>query len=143
MGLNTCELRFDGIKIAFFSKNYKKSPNGWGRGPQTPKAFGDWGPRPQTSVCDTFEYNSFLNSFPKLDTCTFQLLAYAPFRCKIRFKCQQATISDLPSYDIFVSQKLPLLKIFDDVIACDLWFRPLPIKNPKYAYELEIAKKLF
>ena len=33
-------------------------------------------------------------------------------------------ISDLPSYDIFVPQKVPLLKIFDDVIACDLWFGP-------------------
>ena len=56
---------------------------------------------------------------------------------------QQAAISDLPSYDIFVSQKLPLWKNFDDVISCDLWFRPLPIKNSGYAYELEIAWKKF
>ena len=28
------------------------------------------------------------------------------------------------------------MKIFDDVIACDLWFRPCPIKNPGYAYEI-------
>ena len=45
------------------------------------------------------------------------------------------------SYDIFVSQKFPLWKNFDDVIACDLWFRPLPTKNSGYAYELEIAWK--
>ena len=44
--------------------------------------------------------------------------------CKILVKCQPATISHLPSYDIFVPQKVPLLKIFDDVIACDLWFGP-------------------
>ena len=39
---------------------------------------------------------------------------------KILVKCQQATVSDLPSYDIFVRQKVPPLKIFDNVIACDL-----------------------
>ena len=44
--------------------------------------------------------------------------------CKILLKCQPATISDLPSYDIFVPQKVPLLKNFDAVIACDLWFGP-------------------
>ena len=55
MALNTCEMWSNGIKIAFFPKNYKKSPNGWGLRPQTPKAFGGWGPRPQTPVCDTFE----------------------------------------------------------------------------------------
>ena len=47
----------------------------------------------------------------------------------------QASVSDLPLYDIFVPQKVAVLKIFYDVIACDLWFGPsLPIKNPGYAY---------
>ena len=46
----------------------------------------------------------------------------------------QATASDLPFYDIFVSQKVPLSKISDDFIACDFWFSPLPIKNPGHAY---------
>ena len=55
MALNTCEMWSNGIKIAFFSKTYKKSPNGWGFRPQTPKASGGWGPRPQTPICDTFE----------------------------------------------------------------------------------------
>ena len=36
----------------------------------------------------------------------------------------QATASDLPFYDIFAPQKIPLLKIFDDVIKCDLWLAP-------------------
>ena len=35
-----------------------------------------------------------------------------------------ATASDLPFYDIFVPQKVPLSKISDDVMACDLWFGP-------------------
>ena len=41
-------------------------------------------------------------------------------------KCQRATASDLPLYDIFAPQKVPFLKISDDVIACDLWFGPPP-----------------
>ena len=49
-------------------------------------------------------------------------------------KCQRTTASDLPFYDIFAQQKVPFLKISDDVIACDLWFGPPPIKNPGYAY---------
>ena len=55
MPLNTCEMWFNGINIAFFSKNYKKSPNGWGLRLQTPKASGGCGPRLQTPVCDMFE----------------------------------------------------------------------------------------
>ena len=39
-------------------------------------------------------------------------------------KCQQATASDLPFYDIFAPQKVSFLKISDDVIVCDLWFAP-------------------
>ena len=89
-------------------------------------------------------YTSFLNTFPKLDICIFQLLVLAFFLCKIRVTCKLVTtISDLPSYDIFVPQKLPLWKNFDDVISCDLWFRPLPIKISGYTNELEIALKIF
>ena len=46
----------------------------------------------------------------------------------------QATASDLPFYDIFVPQKVPLSEISDDFNACDFWFAPPPIKNPGYAY---------
>ena len=53
------------------------------------------------------------------------------------------TISDLPFYDIFVPQKLPRWKNFDDVISCDLWFRSPPIKHSGYANSLEIAWKKF
>ena len=40
MALNTCEMRFNGIKIAFFPKNYNKSPSSWGLSPKTPRALG-------------------------------------------------------------------------------------------------------
>ena len=39
---------------------------------------------------------------------------------------------DLPFYDIFAPQKV--LKIFDDVNACSLWFGPPPTKNLGYTY---------
>ena len=54
---------------------------------------------------------------------------------KILLYCQQqGKALDLPFHDIFAPQKVPLLKISDDVIACNLWFGPPPIKNPGYAY---------
>ena len=77
-------------------------------------------PKPPSQL--RLRYTSFLNASPLLDICTFQLLLKALSLCQIQLKYQPATISDLPSYDIFVPQKVPLLKIFDDVIACDLWF---------------------
>ena len=61
MAVNTYKKWSNRIKIAFFSKNLQKSPSGWGL----------WGLRPQTPVCDTFEYTSLLNTSPKLDICTF------------------------------------------------------------------------
>ena len=71
-------------------------------------------------VCDTFEYTSLLNTSSKLDIYTFYYrFSPSPFT-KILVKCQQATASDLPFYDIFAPQKVPFSKISDDVIACDL-----------------------
>ena len=37
--------------------------------------------------------------------------------------------SDLPIYNIFLPQKVPLSKMFDDVIACDLWFPSPPLRS--------------
>ena len=71
MAVNTCEMRSNGIKIAFIPKNLQKSPSGWGLCPQTPIATGGWGLRPQTPVFGTFEYTSILNTSPKLDFCIF------------------------------------------------------------------------
>ena len=36
---------------------------------------------------------------------------------------------DLLFYDIFPPQKVPLSKISDHIIVCDLWFGPLPNQN--------------
>ena len=122
---------------SFFSKNLQKSPSGWGLCPQTPIAIGGWGLCPQTPVSDTFEYTSLLNTSSKLDFYTFQQLVFALSLYQNPGKvCHQATASDLPFYDIFAPQKITFSQISDDVIACDLWFGPLPINNPGYAYDV-------
>ena len=63
----------------------------------------------------------------------------SPFT-KILVKCQKATASDLPLYDIFALQKVPFLKITDDVIACDLWFGPPP-QSKILATPMEVCLK--
>ena len=55
MGLNTCEMWSNGIKIAFISKTYKKIAQRLKAWLPEPKAAGGWGGRPQTPDCDTFE----------------------------------------------------------------------------------------
>ena len=116
---------FNGIKIAVFSKKLTKNrPTGGGFAPRRPKPLAAGGSTSRPPSVLRLRYTTFLNTSPKLDICTFQLLLKALSLCKILLNCQQATISDLPSYNIFVPQKVPLLKIFDDVIACNLWFGP-------------------
>ena len=115
----------NGIKIAVFSKKLTKNcPTAGGFTPRPPKPLAAGGSAPRPPSVIRLRYTSFLNTSPKLDICTFQLLHKALSLCKILVKCQPATISNLPSYDIFVPQAVSLLKIFDDVIACDLWFGP-------------------
>ena len=48
MALNKCEMLFNGMKIAFFSKQLQKIAQQLGLCPQTPKASGRWGPHSQT-----------------------------------------------------------------------------------------------
>ena len=56
--------------IFFHNKHFfqilHKSSSGWGLRPQTPIATGGCGLRPRT-----FEYTSFLNTYPKLDIFAF------------------------------------------------------------------------
>ena len=68
MALNMCEMWFDDIKIAFFSKKLQKNrPNSWGLRPQTPKSSGRWGPHPQNSclwyVWITLAFSKRLQSY--------------------------------------------------------------------------------
>ena len=117
MALNTCETRSSDVKTAFFQKVMKN--------------------RPQTPVCDTFEfqYTSLLNTSPNFGH--FHILTIGlkpPLQNEFVVTRQhQVTASDLPVYDIFAPQKNSSFELSDDVIVCDLWFGPSPIKNPGYA----------
>ena len=137
MARNTCEMWFNGTKAAFFPKTYKKSPH-----------------RPPSVI--RLSYTSFLNTYPNLNICTFQLLVKTLSLCKIVDKSLQATISNFPSYDIFVPQKDIFqknffIKIFQKNIFGKILMTSLhvicglspPIKNCGYAYKLEIAWKIF
>ena len=66
MALNMCEMWFNGIKIAFFSKKLQKIAQQLGASPPDPKVFGRWGPRLQTPVCDTFELHWFSQNVSKV-----------------------------------------------------------------------------
>ena len=73
MALNMCKMWFNDIKIAFFSKNYKKSLNSWGLRHQTPKPPAAGGPAPRPPSVISLSYTGFLKTSPKLHICTFQL----------------------------------------------------------------------
>ena len=109
MALNTREMYFNGIKIAVFSKKLiKNRPTAGGFAPKPPSVL-------------RLRYTTFLNTSPKLDICTFQRLlkalplqnpAWMPIGNDFRYSIQW----------YLCPTKVPLLKIFDDVIACGLWF---------------------
>ena len=61
---------------SFFSQKLTKITQRLGALPQTPIAIGGWGLCPQTSVSDTFENTSLLNTSSKLDFYTFQQLVF-------------------------------------------------------------------
>ena len=66
------------LKYLIFQKNYKKSPNGWGLCPQTPKASGEWGLRPQPPVCDTFELHKLSQHVSKIGYLHFSTISLSP-----------------------------------------------------------------
>ena len=144
MALNTCKMWSNGLKIAFFPKNCKKSHNGWGFRPQTPKATGGWGPRPQTPVCDTFELHKLSQHVLKVRSLHFSTISLSPHLLQSPGYVQTGN-NDFRSSILryLCPTKTFYLKNFDDVISCDLWFRPPTIKNSGYVNELEIAWKKF
>ena len=122
MALNTCELLFNGIKTTSFF--YKKLHSGWGLSPQTNPR-----PPPVMSLSNT----NLLKTSPNLHLCFFVFdLSPLPIAKSWLRASTQATASDFPIYNIFVPQKVPLSKISEDVITCDLV--PPPTKHPGYIY---------
>ena len=90
---------------------------------QTPKTFGGCTPRPLTTP-KCLSYNSLLNMSPSQIFSFFNSKVTSPFS-KVLVNClQPATALDLPFYNIFAPQKVPLLKISNDIIECNSWFGP-------------------
>ena len=75
MALNTCEMWFNGIKIAFFSKN---CPTAASFDPRPPLASGCWGPRSQNLVCDTFELHKLSQHVSKVRYLHFLTISLSP-----------------------------------------------------------------
>ena len=67
------EMWSNGIKIAFFPKNYEKSPSSLGLHPQTPTVSGGWGLRSQAPSVTRLNYSTLLysNTSPNLDIFAF------------------------------------------------------------------------
>ena len=102
---------FNGIEIAFFSKNDTKLPSGWG-----------FSPRPSSVI----RLSNISFAHTSLPISAFWLFSYwfkpSPFskilgRCQVkpRLLISRSTLS-LSHKKFFFSNK------FDDVIACNLWF---------------------
>ena len=66
-GLKTCEMWSKCIKIAIFSKTYKKSPSGWVLCPQTPIASGGWWLCPQATSVTRLSSTNLLTMSPNFD----------------------------------------------------------------------------
>ena len=58
----------------FYQKNTKNRPGAGGFAPRPTKPPVAKGPAPRPPSVIPLSFNSFLNTFPKLDICTFQLL---------------------------------------------------------------------
>ena len=136
MALNRCELWSKGIKIAFFPKNFKKLSSVWELCPQTLIGLRLEDPPPDLRLWYVIRlsYTSLLNSFSQFRYFHFLTFGSSPLLlAKILFKCHTlATASDLPFYDIFVLQKVPLSKNFDDVVHTFCGLPLPPLKNPGY-----------
>ena len=90
----------------FFSKKVQKNAQQLGALPPDPQSLRPLGaPPPDPPPVIRLSYTGFLKTSPKLRICTFQLYLFKP--------------------SLFAKSRLRANRqIFDDVIACDLWFRP-------------------
>ena len=117
-------MRSNRIKIAFFKKITKNPPAAGSFAIRPHIGSSGWGLGPRPPVWDTFELNKFTRHVSRFRHFAYLTLGLSPLPlAKSWLKCQnQASPSDLPLYDISEF----LLKMSDDVIACDLWFGPPP-----------------
>ena len=74
MALNMCEMWFNGIKIALFSKKLQKIAQQLGASPLDPQSLGPLrAPLSDPPAVICLSYTGFFKTSPKLRICTFQL----------------------------------------------------------------------
>ena len=122
MALNTCELWSNSIKIAsfFFTKNWTAAGSLAPIPLPDPRLWWAWVTLVYSAHFPIYTFALFIFSLNPIPIAKSWLRANT-----------QATTSDIPMYNIFVPQKVPLSKISEHVITCDL---VPPIKNPGYTY---------
>ena len=139
MALNTCELWFNDIKINFFHQKLTKNRPAAGGDLQSLRRLGAPRPRPPSVI--PLSYTTFLNTFPKLVICTFQLISINPFVLQ-NPGYVPAGNNDFRSSILryLCPTKTSFLEIFRWRHFMWLWFRPPP--NQKFWLRLWIGDRL-
>ena len=112
------------LKQLFPSQNYKKLPSGWGISttPAQPLAAGGSAPRPSSILPLNYTVTQHVFQVRHFHFITVSLSPLPVAKCQLIAKPGHDFTSTILRY--LCQKKVPILKIFDDVIACDLWFAP-------------------
>ena len=78
MTLNTCEMLFNGIKIAFFSKNLQNLAKRMGASPPDPQSLWPLGAPLPDPVCDTFELDWLSQNASKVTYLHYSAISLSP-----------------------------------------------------------------
>ena len=78
MARNTCEMWFNGIKIAFFSKKVQKIAQRQKASPPDPQSLQRLGAPPQAPVCDSFELHKLSQHVSKVRYLHFSTISLSP-----------------------------------------------------------------
>ena len=96
------------------------------------------GVRPQTPVCMRLIYTGLLNTSPNSDIFNFWFIPSSYTKVLVKYQQHRPRLLIFHCTISLPPQKVPLLKISDDVNACDLWSSPLP-QWYAYAYGTEMT----
>ena len=129
MALNTCKIWFNGVKAAFFSKNYENRPaaGGFAPDPHSLRRLGAQPPDPrQWYISNTVHFfTQHVFQFRHFYILTIGLSP--PSLNEIPVTCQhQATASDLPFCNIFAPTKTSLSKFLMTSLHVICGSAPLP-----------------
>ena len=128
MALNTCEMWFNGIKIAFFSKKLRNIAQRLGASPPDPRLWYVW-----ITIHFFTRHVSQFKHVPILTIGLSPLLERVPSYVPTPGRGLWSSI-----LQYLCPHKKFLFEVSDDVIACDLWFGPPP---PSRKFWLRLCPK--